>query len=62
MNRKCYIVEMNSSLDGLFEQLDDYGFNYECDEHWPAPGYIEISVWFHPYEAHDLENILAPYV
>ena len=28
MERKCYIVEMNSALEGLFEQLNDYGFDY----------------------------------
>ena len=27
MKRMCYIVEMNSALEGLFELLDDYGFD-----------------------------------
>lgn len=62
MERKCYIVEMNSALEGLFEQLNDYGFDYECDEHWPAPGYIEITVDCYPHEFPDLEDIFAPYV
>lgn len=62
MRRKCYIVEMNSALEGLFEKLDDYGFDYECEEHWPAPGYMEIYVSYYPQEIQDLENILAPYV
>lgn len=62
MKRKCYVVEMNSALDGLFEQLDDYGFDYECEEHWPAPGYMEIYVLYYPHEIQNLENIFAPYV
>lgn len=62
MMRRCYAVEMNSALEGLFEQLDDYGFDYECIEHWPAPGYIEIYIWCYSHEIQDLENIFAPYV
>lgn len=62
MRSKCYIVEMNSALESLFEQLDDYGFDYECEEHWPAPGYMEICVWGYPYEIRELEIIFAPYV
>ena len=62
MNMKCYVVEMNSALAGLFEQLDDYGFDYEYNEHWPAPGYMEIYVWYFPQEIWDLEDIFAPYV
>ena len=62
MKRNCYVVEMNSALEGLFEKLDDYGFDYECEEHWPAPGYMEIYVSYYPQEIRDLENIFAPYV
>lgn len=62
MNRNCYAVEMNSALESLFEQLDDYGFDYECEDHWPAPGYVEICVRYYPHEIQDLENIFAPYV
>jgi len=62
MKRNCYVVEMNSALEGLFEDLNDCGFVYVCREHWPAPGYMEIYVWYYPYEIRDLENIFAPYV
>lgn len=62
MKEVCYIVEINSSLDGLFEQLDDYGFDYECDKDWPRANYMEICVWYYPHEIKDLENIFAPYV
>lgn len=62
MKRMCYIVEMNSALEGLFELLDDYGFDYECDEHWPAPAYMEIHVDCYPREIRELEEIFAPYV
>ena len=60
MKRMCYIVEMNSALDGLFEQLDDYGFDYECEG--LVPDYVEIWVDCYPSEIRDLENIFAPYV
>ena len=62
MKENWYIVEMNSALDGLFELLDDYGFDYECDEHWPAPGFIEVHVWYYPSDIWELEDIFAPYV
>lgn len=60
MRENYYFVENNSSLDGLFELLNEYGFDYECD---PAPdGYIEIHVWYYPDEIRELEDIFAPYV
>lgn len=62
MRRNCYVVEMNSALGGLLEQLDDYGFDYEWEENLPVPGYIEIYVWYYPEEIWDLEDIFAPYV
>jgi hypothetical protein len=61
MRRKCYVVEMNSALDGLFEHLNDYGFDYECRA-LAEPGYMEIYVLYYPHEIQDLENIFAPYV
>jgi len=60
MKRMCYIVKMNSALDGLFEQLDDYGFDYECEG--LVPDYVEICVDCYSSEIRDLENIFAPYV
>ena len=62
MKKNCYVVEMNSALEGLFEQLDDYGFDYFWDDFSPAPGFIEIYVDYYPHEIRDLENIFAPYV
>ena len=63
MRRNCYVVEMNSALAGLFEQLDDHGFDYECEEHRShGISYIEICVLYYPHEIQDLENIFAPYV
>lgn len=60
MKRMCYIVEMNSSLGGLFDLLDDYGFDYECDN--STPDYIEVCVDCYSHEIRELENIFAPYV
>lgn len=62
MNTKSYIVEMNSSLEELFDQLDDHGFVYSWDDFSPVPGFIEIYVKYFPHEIQDLEDIFAPYV
>lgn len=62
MKTTCFIVEMNSSNETMFEQLDDYGFDYYCDEHWPAPGYMEIYIGYYPHEIQELENIMKWYV
>ena len=63
MQENYYFVELSSSLDGLFEQLDDYGFDYDFESIYPVPeGYIEIHVYYYPHEIQDLENIFAPYV
>ena len=64
MTVQCYNVEINSSLDGMYEQLDDYGFDYEC-EYIPTkdgPDYIEISIQCYPHEVKDLEDIMKWYV
>lgn len=62
MKTTCFIVEMNSSNETMFEQLDDYGFDYYCDKHWPAPGYMEIYIDYYPHEIQELENIMKWYV
>lgn len=62
MITKCYIVEMNSSNETMFEQLNDYGFDYYCDEHWPAPGYMEIYIDCFSHEIPELEKIMKWYV
>ena len=38
MTTKCYAVEISSENESMFEDLDNYGFDYYCEEHWPAPG------------------------
>ena len=63
MCEKYYLVEMNSSMSGLLELLDDYGFDYDFDAPYPVPeGYTEIHVWYYPNEIRELESIFAPYV
>lgn len=63
MQENYYIIELTSSLDGLLEQLNDYGFDYDFDALYPVPeGYIEIHVFYYPQEIQVLEEILAPYV
>lgn len=63
MQENYYIIELTSSLDGLLEQLNDYGFDYDFDALYPVPeGYIEIHVCYYPQEIQVLEEIFAPYV
>lgn len=62
MKTTCFIVEINSSNEIMFEQLNDYGFDYYCDEHWPVPGYMEIYIDYYPHEIRELEEIMKWYV
>ena len=62
MVTKCYIVEMNSNNESMFESLNDFGFDYYCDEHWPAPGYMEIYIDCYSHEIKELESIMQWYV
>jgi len=62
MEVKCYIVEFNSALDGLFEILEDHGFNSYNYRLSGISGYVEIGVWCYPYQIRELENIMKWYV
>lgn len=62
MMTKCYAVEMSSENEAMFDALNDYGFDYHCEEHWPVPGYIEIYIDVYPNEIRDLEEIMKWYV
>lgn len=58
----CYVIEMNSATEDLFNALDDYGFDYWCDDSDVASGMIEIIVDYYPHEISVLDDIFAPYV
>lgn len=62
MKNVCYIVEVTTALESLFDALDDYGFDYFCDEGVISPGTVEIFVQCYPHEVATVENIFAPYV
>ena len=62
MLTKCYVVEFNSALEGLFDKLEECGFNWYNYRESSTPGYIEIGVWCYSFQIRDLENIFAPYV
>lgn len=62
MTKKCYIIEISTVNETMFEQLNEYGFDYECEQHWPAPGYMEITIECYPHEIPDLEEIMKWYV
>lgn len=63
MIKKCYIVEISTNLETLFEQLDDYGIDYECEEYMPAPNeYLEVILDCVEGELVFVERMFAPYV
>lgn len=62
MITKCYIIEINSNNKSMFEQLDDYGFDYICESNYPEIGYMEVSIDCYPHEISDLEDIMKWYV
>lgn len=63
MIKKCYIVEISTALETLFEQLDDYGIDYECEEYMPAPDeYLEVILDCVEGELVFVEHMFAPYV
>ena len=62
MITRCYIVEISTNNEAIFEALNDYGFDYQCEENWPVPGYMEIYIDCYPAEVRDLEEIMKWYV
>lgn len=60
MRNRCYVVEANSCIESLFDELDDYGFDYIIEDN--GPGFIEVTVPCTDAEVRDLEAIFAPYV
>lgn len=47
MQENYYFVELDSFLEGLFEQLDDYGFDYYFDAIYPVSN---VYTAHYPYE------------
>ena len=62
MTTQCYIVEINSDNESMFEALDEYGFDYWTGACWGCVGYMEIYIDCYPHEIPDLENIMKWYV
>lgn len=62
MIKKCYIVEISTDLESLFEFLNDYGIDYECDILCGVPGYMEITLDCVEGELVFIERKFAPYV
>lgn len=61
MTVQCYMVERTSALETLFEELDNYGFDYECENSYNH-NYIEIFIFCYPYEIKRLEEMMKWYV
>lgn len=62
MIKKCYVVELSSDLESLFDFLNDYGIDYECDFLCGVPGYMEITLDCVEGELVFIERQFAPYV
>ena len=63
MIKKCYVIKISTDLETLFERLDDYGIDYECDEYLPAPDeYLEVMLDCVEGELIFVERMFAPYV
>lgn len=62
MTTKCYFVELNSSLDALFEQLDDGGYDYECDKDCTPDGFIALYIYCYSCDLRAIEDIMQWYV
>ena len=62
MIKKCYIVKLSSNLESLFEFLNDYGIDYECDTLCGVPGCMEITLDCVEGELVFFFFLFAPYV
>ena len=62
MVTKCYIVEISIENDFMFEQLDNYHFNYSTFARCWCPGYMEIYIECPVSQIRYLENIMKWYV
>ena len=62
MTTQCYIVEINSDNEAMFDALNDYGFDYWTCACWGHVGYMEIYIDCYPQEIQDLEEIMKWYV
>ena len=60
MIKKCYIVEVSTELENLFNHLNDYGIDYYCD-HLDDTSLI-ITLDCVEGELVFIENLFAPYV
>lgn len=60
MMTKCYIVETNSEIAGLFENLDDLSVEWSARRF--GRGHMEITVEFPEYLAVDIEDAFAWFV
>ena len=61
MGSKCVTIQLNSSLQGLFEQLNDLGVQYYLSLS-AFYGYYELMCVVEREKMPILEDILAPYV
>ena len=62
MITKCYIVDICSDNEAMFDELNDAGFDYSCNTHWRFIDQMELYVDVYPSEVKTLENIMRWYV
>lgn len=61
MTSKCVIIEVNSSLGGLFDALTEMGVSYKAEDSI-FEGNIELMCVCERENLSKLEELLAPYV
>ena len=62
MTTMCYIVDVTTNIERMFEELNEYGFDYYCEKDFLSMGCMEIYIYCYPDEICDLEEIMKWYV
>ena len=60
ITHKCYIVELSTELEGLFDELHDAGIPYNATPF--GISYLEVLCVVEEREIPMLQSIFAPYV
>ena len=60
ITHKCYIVELSTQLEGLFEELKDANIPYHASPF--GTSYLEVLCVVQEDEIAMLQTIFAPYV
>ena len=62
MKKVCYIIEMNSSVDGMLERLERLGAQWNFPEYEGGEDYLEIEITAPENVIPAVENEIAWFV